>query len=417
MLKKIIPAERTEKVTYAIRDIVVKAKKLEAKGKKILYLNIGDPPVYDFETPLELRRIVIDKIQNSNAGAKLNVSTYADSMGIAEARAAVARYATGKKGIPGVTADDVVMANGASEAITLAIAALVNPGDNIMTPSPGYPLYSGQIPVYHGELNPYLLNESTGWQIDFDELERRVNSRTKAIVVINPNNPTGANYSRESIANIVKFARKYNLVIFADEIYDKLLFDGQKHISIASMAEDVPVITFGGLSKNYIMPGWRVGWAVFSDPSGVMADYREAVNKLLRARLCSPHPQQYMVAPALDGSDSHLTEVMQKITARRDITYQMLNQIPGISCVKPQGAFYAFPKVQLPSGITDEQYVLELLEETGVLVVYGSGFGQTPGTSHFRIVFLPDENILRQSYTLIAEFTDKFYKKHNFKPE
>jgi alanine-synthesizing transaminase len=155
----------------------------------------------------------------------------------------------------------------------------------------------------------------------------------------------------------------------------------------------------------------------FSDPSGVMADYREAVNKLLRARLCSPHPQQYMVAPALDGSDSHLTEVMQKITARRDITYKMLNQIPGISCVKPQGAFYAFPKVQLPSGITDEQYVLELLEETGVLVVYGSGFGQTPGTSHFRIVFLPDENILRQSYTLIAEFTDKFYKKHNFKPE
>ncbi len=416
MFKKIIPARRTELVTYAIRDIVVKAKKLEAQGKKILYLNIGDPPVYDFETPRQLRQIVVDKILNSNAGARLNVSTYADSMGIGEARQAVAQYATEKKGIKGVSAENVFMANGASEAITLAIAALVDPGDNIMTPSPGYPLYSGQIPVYHGEQNPYFLNESTGWQIDFDELEKRVNRRTKAIVVINPNNPTGANYSPESITNIVNFARRHNLVIFADEIYDKLLFDGQKHISIASMAEDVPVITFGGLSKNYIMPGWRVGWAIFSDPAGVMVDYREAVNKLLRARLCAPHPQQYIVAPALNGDDSHLVEIMQKLTIRRNVTYEMLNQIPGISCVKPEGAFYAFPQIQLPEGISDEQFVLELLEETGVLVVYGSGFGQKPGTGHFRIVFLPDEDILRRSYTLIGEFTAKFYKKYNMKP-
>jgi len=416
MFKKIIPARRTELVTYAIRDIVVKAKKLEAQGKKILYLNIGDPPVYDFETPRQLRQIVVDKILNSNAGARLNVSTYADSMGIGEARQAVAQYATEKKGIKGVSAENVFMANGASEAITLAIAALVAPGDNIMTPSPGYPLYSGQIPVYHGEQNPYFLNESTGWQIDFDELEKRVNRRTKAIVVINPNNPTGANYSPESITNIVNFARRHNLVIFADEIYDKLLFDGQKHISIASMAEDVPVITFGGLSKNYIMPGWRVGWAIFSDPAGVMVDYREAVNKLLRARLCAPHPQQYIVAPALNGDDSHLVEIMQKLTIRRNVTYEMLNQIPGISCVKPEGAFYAFPQIQLPEGISDEQFVLELLEETGVLVVYGSGFGQKPGTGHFRIVFLPDEDILRRSYTLIGEFTAKFYKKYNMKP-
>jgi len=417
MLKKIIPAERTEKVTYAIRDIVVKAKKLEATGKKILYLNIGDPPVYDFETPRELRQIVIDKIMRSDAGAKPNVATYCDSMGIAEARAAVAHYATTRKGIPNITGEDVIMANGASEAITLAIAALVDPGDNIMTPAPGYPLYSGQIPVYHGELNPYLLNEETGWQIDFEELELRVNSRTKAIVVINPNNPTGANYSKESLLNIINFARRHNLVIFADEIYDKLLFDGRQHLSIAALSTDVPVITFSGLSKNYIMPGWRVGWAIFSDPSGVMSDYREAINKLLRARLCSPHPQQYMVAPALNGDDAHLPAVIQKLTARRDITYEMLNQIPGITCVKPDGTFYAFPKIQLPSGVTDEQFVLELLEDTGVLVVYGSGFGQKTGTNHFRIVFLPDENILRQSYTLLSEFTGKFYQKHNFKPE
>jgi len=416
MKKSIKPADRTKNVTYAIRDIVLKAKQLEAKGKQILYLNIGDPPVYDFETPADLRQIVVDKILQSNAGTKNNVSTYCDSMGILEAREAIARNAVEVKGIKNVTLNDVFVSSGASEAITLAIAALIDPGDNIMTPSPGYPLYSGQIPVYHGELNPYLLNEETGWQIDFDELERRVNNKTKAIVVINPNNPTGANYNRESILNILQFAEKYNLVVFADEIYDKLLFDGQKHISIASLSETVPVITFGGLSKNYIMPGWRVGWAIFHDPLQMILDYREAINKLLRARLCSPHPQQYMVAPALNGDDDHLPEMMAKIQSRRDITFEMLNAIPGISCVKPGGAFYAFPQIQLPEGIDDEKYVIGLLEETGVLVVYGKGFGQKPGTNHFRIVFLPDDDTLIHSYKLIREFTEKFYAKYHFSP-
>ncbi|MBN2281910.1 MAG: aminotransferase class I/II-fold pyridoxal phosphate-dependent enzyme [Candidatus Marinimicrobia bacterium] len=415
-MKKIIPAERTNKVTYAIRDIVVRAKELEAKGLEILYLNIGDPPVYDFETPASLRNIVADKIRQSHQGATLNVSTYCDSMGIKSAREAVARDAVKVKNIPNITADNVFITSGASEAITLCISALINPGENIMTPSPGYPLYSGQIPVYHGELNPYNLNEETGWQIDMEELERVVNDKTKAIVVINPNNPTGANYSKESIENILKFAEKHNLVVFADEIYDKLLMDGKNHIAIASLSKNVPVITFGGLSKNYIMPGWRVGWAIFHDPSGVMSDYREAVNKLLRARLCSPHPQQHMIAPALDETTEHFAEVMDKITRRRDITYKMLNDIPGISCVKPEGAFYAFPKIKLPKGVTDKEYVLELLEETGVLVVFGSGFGQKDGTHHFRIVFLPQEKILIKAYNAIKDFTAKFYAKHNFTP-
>ncbi len=415
MFKPIKPAERTEHVTYAIRDLVVIAKKLEARGKKILYLNIGDPPVYDFETPQFLRQVVLDRIAQSNAGAKTNVATYCDSMGIKEAREAVADYAV-RKGIENITPDDVIIASGASEAITIAIAALIDPGDNIMTPAPGYPLYSGQIPVYHGELNPYLLDEEHGWQIDFDELERRVNKRTKAIVVINPNNPTGANYSRESLENIINFARLHNLVIFADEIYDKLLYDNNQHISIAALAKDVPVITFGGLSKNYIMPGWRVGWAIFSDPNKTMKEYREAINKLLRARLCSPHPQQYMVAPALRSKDEHLGEILAKLTRRRDLTYNMLNAIPGISCVKPTGAFYAFPQIQLPSGISDEQFVLEFLETCGVLVVHGSGFGQKPGTNHFRIVFLPEEETLSRAYELMGNFLQDFYRRHNFTP-
>lgn len=414
---KIIPAERTKKVIYAIRDIVVKAKKLEERGKKILYLNIGDPPVYDFETPIELRKIVAEKIMASNTNADLNVSTYCDSLGILEAKEAVARDARERKHIKNITSDDVVMTTGASEAITIAISALVNPGDNIMVPCPGYPLYSSQIPVYHGELNQYYLNEDNGWQIDFEELENRVNEKTKAVVIINPNNPTGANNNKESILNIIRFAKRHNLVIFTDEIYDKLLYDNRKHISVASLAEDVPVITFGGLSKNYIMPGWRVGWAIFHDPQKNMVDYREAINKMLRARLCAPHPQQYMVKPALDGDDGHLNEIIPRLQKRRDITYEMLNKIPGISCVKPEGAFYAFPNVQLPSGVDDEEYVIELLEETGVLVVYGKGFGQKPGTGHFRIVFLPDDDTLIKSYDLIAEFTAKFYKKHNFSPQ
>jgi alanine-synthesizing transaminase len=415
-MSRIIPAKRTEKVTYAIRDVVVKAKKLEAQGKKVLYLNIGDPPVYDFETPLELRKVIVDKIMSSNAGAKINVATYGDSLGLQEARESVAHYAREKKSVKDVTYEDVLMSTGASEAITIAIAALVNPGDNIMTPCPGYPLYISQTAIYHGEINPYFMNEENEWQIDFDELEKRVNDRTKAIVVINPNNPTGATYSRETLANIIEFARRHSLVIFSDEIYDKLLFDGREHISVASLSEDVPVITFGGMSKNYIMPGWRVGWAIFHDPQKVMVDYKKAVEQLMRARLCSPHPQQYTVKPALEGNDEHLNEVLPKIQRRRDITYNMLNQVPGISCIKPKGAFYAFPKVQLPEGIDDEQYVIELLEETGVLVVYGKGFGEVPGTGHFRTVFLPDDITLKKSYELIAGFTEKFYKKYNFTP-
>jgi alanine-synthesizing transaminase len=416
LFKPIIPAERTRHVTYAIRDIVLQAQRMEAAGKKILYLNIGDPPVYDFETPIELRQVVVDRILQANAGVRDNISTYSDSLGIREAREAVARYAVECKGIKNITPDKVFISGGASEAITLAIAALINPGDNIMTPAPGYPLYSGQIPAYHGELNPYFLNEANSWQIDFDELERRVNKRTKAIVIINPNNPTGAIYSRESLINVLKFAEKYNLIVFADEIYDKLLLDGNLHISIASLSETVPVITFGGMSKNYIMPGWRVGWAILHDPTNVTKAYHEAIEKLLRARLCAPHPQQVMIAPALNGKDQHLPEVLTTLRTRRDITFNRLNAIPGISCVKPIGAFYAFPKIELPVGITDEQYVLELLEKTGVLVVYGSGFGQKPGTSHFRIVFLPDEATLSQAYQLIAEFTTELYSKHHFSP-
>jgi len=348
--------------------------------------------------------------------ARPRLATYCDSMGIMEARESVVKYAT-NKGMPGVTVDSVILASGASEAITLAIAALLNPGENILTPCPGYPLYTGQIPVFGGELRPYCLDEDNNWQIDMEELEKAVTEKTRAIVVINPNNPTGAVFNKESLMNVINFAEKHNLIIFADEIYDQILFDDEEHISIASIAGDVPVLTFNGLSKNYVMPGWRVGWCIIHDPKEYMTDVVEGIKQLMRSRLCSPHFQQYAVKPAIEGTHEPLKEMMVKLDERRNITDEMLNAIPGISCVKPKGAFYAYPKIQLPEGISDKEYCMELLEDTGVLVVFGEGFGNAPGTHHFRIVYLPDMDTLKEAYNKIAEFTAKFYEKHNFKPE
>jgi len=406
-------AARIKNVKYAVRDVVIKAQELEKKGKKILYLNIGDPPAFDLDTPEHIKKAMIGYLGDRDLRPRL--ATYCDSMGIREAREAVMAYAS-RKGIPDVKLEDVMIASGASEAITLAIGALLNPGENILTPCPGYPLYTGQIPVYGGELRPYCLDEANEWQIDTDELERVVTAKTRAIVVINPNNPTGAVFNRESLLNVIRFAEKHNLIIFADEIYDQILFDGEKHISIAAIAGDVPVLTFNGLSKNYVMPGWRVGWLIVHDPRGYMHDVVEGIRQLMRCRLCSPHLQQYAIKVALEGPHTHREHMLVKFIERRDITFEMLNAIPGISCVKPRGAFYAYPRVQLPAGTDDNVFCLELLEETGVLVVFGGGFGNAPGTSHFRVVFLPGPDILREAYTRIAHFTAEFYTKHGYSP-
>jgi alanine-synthesizing transaminase len=238
------------------------------------------------------------------------------------------------------------------------------------------------------------------------DIKSKINSKTRAIILINPNNPTGSNFSPETLKEIITLAIEHNLVIFADEIYDKLLMDGKKHTSIASLNSEVPMITFGGLSKNYMVPGFRIGWGIVSGNRYVLKDYIEAINKILRARLCANHPAQYGIAPSLLGDQSHLQIAMKKLTARRDLTVQMMNAIPGISCVAPEGAFYAFPR--LHNVTNDARFAIELLKETGVVVVHGSGFGQVPGTSHIRIVFLPPENILEKAYKAIGEFYTKY---------
>ena len=396
MQSKIIPAVRTENITYAVRDIVVLANQVAKTGKEMLYLNIGDPNLYDFVPPKHL-------VDATYQAMLKNLNGYAPSSGIKEAVDAIEREAE-RKGITNV--HDIFVTTGASEAIDICLTALVNDGENVLTPTPGYPLYTAIASKLQMMENPYYLDESNGWLPDIDDIKSKINDKTKAIVLINPNNPTGSLYTKENLQQIVDLALEHNLVIFADEIYDKLLFDGKKHISIASLNKDVSCITFGGLSKNYFVPGFRIGWGIVSGRKEVLSDFIEAVNKILRARLSANHPEQYGIKPSLEGNQDHLTEAMKKLTRRRNLTVEMLNAIPGISCVKPEGAFYAFPKLEMKQ--PDAHFVSELIRETGVVIVPGSGFGQMPGTKHFRVVFLPNEQILEKAYKAIGEFFVKY---------
>jgi len=393
------PAVRTENITYAVRDIVVLANQVAKSGKEMLYLNIGDPNLFDFAPPKHL-------VDATYQAMLKNLNGYAPSSGIKEAVDAIEKEAE-RKGISNV--HDIFVTTGASEAIDICLTALVNDGENVLTPTPGYPLYTAIASKLQMMENPYYLNEENGWLPDIDDIKSKINDKTKAIVLINPNNPTGSLYTKENLQQIVNLALEYNLVIFADEIYDKLLFDGKKHISIASLNKDVSCITFGGLSKNYMVPGFRIGWGIVSGRKKVLSDFIEAINKILRARLSANHPEQYGIKISLEGNQDHLTEAMKKLTGRRDLTVEMLNAIPGISCVKPEGAFYAFPKLEMKQ--TDAHFVAELIKKTGVVIVPGSGFGQVSGTKHFRVVFLPNEQILTKAYKAIGEFFVKYQEK------
>jgi alanine-synthesizing transaminase len=390
------PAQRTENITYAVRDIIVLANEVAKTGKKLLYLNIGDPNLYDFAPPQHL-------VEATYEAMKKNLNGYSPSSGIKSAVEAIEKEAEKKK-IKNVL--DVFVTTGASEAIDICLTALVNEGENVLTPTPGYPLYTAISSKLQMMENPYYLDESNGWQPDIEDIKKKINPKTKAIVLINPNNPTGSNFSRETLQKILDIALENNLVVFADEIYDKLLFDGKEHVSIASLNSEASVITFGGLSKNYMVPGFRIGWGIVSGNRAILSNYIEAINKLLRSRLSANHPEQYGIAPSLMGDQSHLTLAMEKLTKRRDLTYEMLNSVEGISCVKPEGAFYAFPKIEIEG--SDNHFVAELIKETGVVVVPGTGFGQVPGTNHFRVVFLPQEEILEKAYKSITEFYVKY---------
>ncbi len=400
MKTKIIESSRrTKNITYAVRDVLLIADEVAKSGKEMLYLNIGDPNIYDFAPPRHM-------IEDTYKAMLDNHNGYSPSSGIKPALEAIENEAE-KKGIKNI--QDIFITTGASEAIDICLTALVNDGENILTPTPGYPLYTAIQSKLEMVANPYYLDEKNGWQPDIEDIKSKVNDKTKAIVLINPNNPTGSNYSIESLQAIIDIALEHNLVIFADEIYDKLLMDGVQHTSIASLNSEVPIITFGGLSKNYMVPGFRIGWGVVSGNKNVLSKYLEAINKILRSRLSANHPEQYCIAGALGGNQEHLTIAMEKLVRRRNMTVEMLNAVPGISCVKPEGAFYAFPKLDIKN--SDNHFVAELIKETGVVVVPGTGFGQVPGTNHFRVVFLPPEDILEKAYKNIGDFFIRYKEK------
>ncbi len=392
-VSEVVSASRMANVRYAIRDLVVAADEVAREGHQILYLNIGDPCKFDFHTPPHMIEAVLKAMVDGHNG-------YAESLGIKPAVEAIRNEAE-RNGFREI--QSVFIGYGSGEVIDSCLTALLNPGDNVLTPSPEYPLYGAIMAKLDCPINAYDLDEDNGWQPDVNDMARKINSRTRAILLITPNNPTGAVYSWRTLEKILDLAREHGLIIFADEIYDKLIFDPEeKHVSIATLATDVPIVTFNGLSKAYLVPGWRIGWAIATGSRDVLRPYMESVHRLLRARLSAPHPFQHAIRPALEGPQDHLQEVLRKLKRRADLTVQWAKRTPQVKLVPPKGAFYAYPMLEIPED--DLTFVTDLLKEKHVLVVHGSGFGQRPGTRHIRIVFLPPEPVLATAYDAMAEF-------------
>ena len=395
---EVMAASRMINVRYAIRDLTVVAEEVAREGHQILYLNIGDPCKYDFHTPPHMIEAVLKAMVDGHNG-------YAHSLGLPEAVEAI-RHEAERNGFRDI--QSIFIGYGSGEVIDSCLTALLNPGDNVLTPSPEYPLYGAIMGKLDCPINAYELDEDNGWEPDVEDIARKINARTRGILLITPNNPTGAVYSKRTLEKILELAREHGLIIFADEIYDKLIFDpDEKHVSVATLATDVPIVTFNGLSKAYLVPGWRIGWAIATGPRAVLHPYMEAVHRLLRARLSAPHPFQYAIKPALEGPQDHLEVVRRKLKRRADLTAEWAKRTPQVKLVAPKGAFYAYPTLKIPED--DLTFVTELLKQKYVLVVHGSGFGEKPGTRHIRIVFLPPEPVLSTAYEAMTEFIRERY--------
>ena len=396
---EVLQSKKLANVCYDIRGPVLQeAKRMEADGQHVLKLNIGNPAPFGFEAPEGILQDVIRNLPVAHG--------YGDSKGLLSARRAVVQYYQ-SKGIVGVDIEDVYLGNGVSELIVMSLQALLDNGDEVLIPSPDYPLWTAAASLCGGRAVHYLCDERAGWMPDLDDIAKKITPRTKAIVVINPNNPTGAVYTLELLRNLVELARRHHLVLFSDEIYDKILYDGVTHTSTASLAPDLLCLTFNGLSKSYRVAGFRTGWMVVSGPKRHAASYIEGLDTLANMRLCPNVPTQYAIQTALGGHQSINDLVLPggRLVEQRDVAWRLLNEIPGVSCVKPKGALYAFPRLdpKVHPLVDDERFVLDLLRAEKLLVVQGTGFNW-PRPDHFRVVTLPRTADLEEAIGRIGRF-------------
>jgi len=391
------PSSRVQDVEYAIRDVLVKAEEVHRSGKRILYLNIGDPVRYGFETPIHIRRAFTKAVEDG-------FNYYSPSEGLRELRDAIAEKEN-RINNASIDLDHVVVTTGISEAIMFLMAAIVNPGDEVLIPGPCYPTYLTYAKFFDGKPVIYRTIEDRGWSTDLEDLESKITGRTKLIVVINPNNPCGSVLPRSDLTRILELAASHNVPVAADEIYDRIVYDGS-FSSVASLAKDASVIGLNGFSKAYLMTGWRLGYMYIQDPEGKLKNVWEGIQRLSRLRLCASTPVQLAGVEALRGPQHHVDEMVSTLRKRRDLAWKRINEIPGLNSVKPAGAFYIFPKIRWIGSKwkNDEEFVTELLKETGVLVVHGSGFDAVYGKDHFRAVFLPPEPELGEALTAIEQF-------------
>ncbi|MBN1500084.1 MAG: pyridoxal phosphate-dependent aminotransferase [Spirochaetes bacterium] len=396
-------SHKLDNVCYDIRGPILKeAKRLEEEGFNIIKLNTGNPAVFGLTAPDEMLHDMILNLPNAQG--------YVDSKGIFPARKAIMQHYQ-EKGIKGIDIEDIYIGNGVSELIVMVMQGLLDAHDEILIPAPDYPLWTAAVSLAGGHPVHYICDEDSDWFPDLSDIEKKISDKTKGIVVINPNNPTGSVYPREILEGIIKLAEKYNLIVFSDEIYEKIVYDGNEHICMATLTDDVFIITMNGLSKNYRASGFRSGWMMLTGKKNIAGDYIEGLEILSNMRLCSNVPTQYAIQTALGGYQSinDLVKDKGRLIRQRDICYEMVNGIPGLSCVKPKGALYVFPKIDVEKFKikSDVKFILDFLVAAKVLMVQGTGFNW-PKPDHFRIVFLPDEDTLRDVLGRLGDFLSNY---------
>lgn len=391
------PTERVGSIKYAIRDVIEFAKKVEKTGKKITYLNIGDPVKFDFDTPAHVKHALFEAVKDG-------VNWYGPSEGLWDLRVAICEKEKRVNNID-ISPGNVVVTTGVSEGIFMIMAAMVDRGDEVLVPGPTYPPYTSYVRFFEGKPVPYRTIEEEGWKPDVEDIKSKISNRTKGIVIINPNNPCGAVYNKKTVAKIVDLAAENSLIILSDEIYDRIVYE-EGFVSTSHIAKDFPVVGLNGFSKAYLATGWRLGYLYFHDPEEKLEAFKESVKRESRIRLCTNTPVQRAGVAALNGPQGHITKMVDELRKRRDYAWKRLNEIEGIRCAKPKGAFYVFPRI-LEVGIrwrTDLEFVLDVLRDTGVLFVHGSGFCSIFGRGHFRSVFLPPTKVLERAFDMLETF-------------